>query len=413
MVGMATRQVQRFLLVEGQHPIRLDLELTLRRRFPKAEIERHFLTDTFTDTAVLPALDWQAYDVVLLSCPASICTNLSCLRAIKKHGGRKPVVVVMTQNADLGRRAVWEGADMHWCLSDSNTEFAVRFDAVLEVGRMLQRYPLELSGWYLLEMLHDSENAVIFLAENREGERAVIKRFKFDVSGLEPAIFSDFLSSAQRLSTLQHPGLVKILDAGVTCHAIYLVMEYIEGHTLKSLLSEYECPELAHVLPWFRQVTSALVTVHALSLLHRDLKASNVLVRADGTVVLLDFGVENQLLVDTGFLSEDEIYCTPFYVSPERIAGEPATVQSDLYALGILLYEMLSGEKPFVGSHLGDILQQHLFDPTPPLPPAVAAFQPLVEHLLAKSPDARPDSAAVVLVWLDAYAQTLSADKRR
>ncbi|MEZ5447759.1 MAG: serine/threonine-protein kinase [Thiolinea sp.] len=159
---------------------------------------------------------------------------------------------------------------------------------------------------------------------------------------------------------------------------------------------------LSQRLAWFRAITQGLAQIHNLGLLHRDLKASNVLLRADNTPVLLDFGVESQLLLGAGFLRENEIYCTPFYVSPERVVGEPASVQSDLYALGVLFYELLTGEKPFVGNHLADILQKHLFDPIPELPGKLQVYQPLLSRLLAKSPERRPDSADDVLSRLDA-----------
>ena len=121
--------------------------------------------------------------------------------------------------------------------------------------------------------------------------------------------------------------------------------------------------------------------------------------RDDVFPVLLDYGIESSVMLSSGFLQEDQIYCTPFYVSPERVIGEPATIQSDLYALGVLLYEMLVGEKPYTGSNLGEILQKQLFDPLPELPTNLASYQPLLNSLLAKLPEQRPASTAAVLAW--------------
>ncbi|HPY42727.1 MAG TPA: protein kinase, partial [Thiolinea sp.] len=91
----------------------------------------------------------------------------------------------------------------------------------------------------------------------------------------------------------------------------------------------------------------------------------------------------------------------PLYVSPERMLGEPATIQSDLYALGILFYEMLLGYKPYTGASLSEVLQKQLFDPLPVLPDSLARYQPLLDLLLAKLPEQRPASAQVVLAWFE------------
>lgn len=386
-----------FLLIEGSSPIRLDLELALRKRFPEAKVERLFPGNG----QPLHNLVWSHYDLVLVSCPDFLDKDLAWLQAIERRDDGLPIVVALTPHDEAGRRAIWSGADMYLLLEDSNVEFAAHLDAVLEVGRMLRRYPLDLPDWHFVEVLHNSENAVIFLVENRAAQRAVIKRFKFDVSGMGQAAFAGFLHDAQLLSEIAHPCLARIWDVGVSGRAVYVVMEYVEGQTLASLLSGCGPDDFGIKLKWFRQVVEALGVIHSLGLLHRDLKASNVLVRDDGTPVLLDYGVESKLLIGSGFLREDEIYCTPLYVSPERIVGEPASVQSDLYALGVLLYEMLVGEKPFVGRTLQEVLQRQLFDPIPTVPAAFAPYQGLVNKLLAKLPDQRLDSAQAVLDWLN------------
>jgi serine/threonine-protein kinase/serine/threonine-protein kinase PpkA len=172
-------------------------------------------------------------------------------------------------------------------------------------------------------------------------------------------------------------------------------MEYIEGQTLKYWL-EHSRISLKQRLDWFRQITEALKQIHNAGLLHRDLKAANVFVRPDNSVVLLDFGMETQLLIKAGFLREDEIYCTPHYISPERILGENASISSDLYALGVILYELLVGHRPFEANSLNEILKKHALAPIPALPKQLAAFQPLLTGLLAKFPEDRLQSCEEV-----------------
>lgn len=385
----------KFLLIEGKSPVRLDLELTLRKRFPNALIERLF-PEVLASLAA--TLNWQKYDLVIIATKV-IEPDLTWLQSIQRTRAGLPLVIVLTEDESLGFEVVWAGADLALPLQASPQQLAICLDNLLEVSRALKRYPLHLPQWHFQELLHNSDNSIIFLAENRHHQLAVIKRFKFDVSGVGNQAFASFLQDAKLLTALQHPGLVHLLDVGVSCNAVVIIMEYVQGQTLRALLTQHSELALATILAWFKQITEALGVIHSLGMLHRDLKASNIVMRDDVFPVLLDYGIESSVMLSSGFLQEDQIYCTPFYVSPERVIGEPATIQSDLYALGVLLYEMLVGEKPYTGSNLGEILQKQLFDPLPELPTNLASYQPLLNSLLAKLPEQRPASTAAVLAW--------------
>ncbi len=406
-VNSANKKAPEFLIVEGRSPIRLDIFNALRKRFPSAALEK--LYPSCSDE--LKTIDWGRFDLVLISCPTCIDQRLSWLNTIKqrKHGliGKHgPLVIVLTDTRKVGREAVWEGADLYLQEDVSVTEFSGQLDTALEVDRLYRLYPMSLPEWYLYEAVHNSDNAVIFLAENQQNERAVIKRFKFDMSAVPPEALQRFMADAATLiQQKDERGLVTLLDAGVNNDALYLVMEYVSGVTLKYMLDEQETIDANERLDWFVQITSSLAKIHEYGLLHRDLKSSNIMMREDGSLALLDFGMETQLLLDCGFLQGNEIYCTPFYISPERIVGEPATEQSDLYALGIVLYELLTGEKPFLGSQLAEVLQHHVFSPVPALPDKFSVYQPLLSAMLAKSPEGRIKSAGAVLEWLDELAQ--------
>lgn len=270
-----------------------------------------------------------------------------------------------------------------------------------ELQCRLRQFPISIAGWQPLSVLHDSDNAIIFFAQNAQGRQAAIKRFKFDVRAVALSRVTHFLRDCQALSVSQQPGLVQLWDAGVTHRAIYLVMEYVRGDTLKNHLATTSLPALMQRLRWFDELLAVLGRVHAAGLLHRDLKTSNILVRDDQSLVLLDFGMETQLLIEAGFLRDDEIYCTPYYVSPERLLGEPADVRADLYALGVIFYELLVGQKPYEGSSLMEILKKQALAPIPQLPPWGAQYQPLLNRLLAKFPENRLSSVAEVVRMLD------------
>lgn len=393
---IASQLTLKFLLVENSSPVRLDLELTLRKRFPTAIIERFFPEAGNSIHSII----WQNYDLVVIATEIKE-SDLTWLHNIQRNRARLPLVIVLTEDEGLGQEAVWAGADLALPLHESSSEMAARLDNLLEVSRALNRYPLQLPQWHFLELLHNSENSVIFLAENRRHELAVVKRCKFDVSGVTVNELRFFLQDAKLLTAIQHPGLVHLFDVGISCNAVIVIMEYVRGQTLRAILTQHKHLSLATLVNWFRQITEAVDAIHSLGLLHRDLKSSNIVMRDDTVPVLLDYGVESSVMLSSGFLEENQVYCTPLYVSPERIIGEPATVQSDLYALGILFYEMLVGRKPYLGSDLSEVLQKQLFDPLPVLPDALAMYQPLLNHLLAKLPEQRPASTKLVLTWLD------------
>lgn len=291
----------------------------------------------------------------------------------------------------------------------NNTSVADSEDEIFRLRRLrhcLRLFPLRLGGLTFVEVLHDSDNAVIFRAENDVGLSVVVKRFKFDARQMNPALLKGFLLATHALSLLHQRGLVRVLDAGVEAGAIYLVMEYIKGAPLKYYLESEPLPPLKQRLSWFEELTEAVGAMHSLGLLHRDLKPANILVREDGSLALLDFGMESRLLLDAGFLQEDEIYCTPYYISPERIMGEMADESSDLYALGVILYELLTGQKPYESTNLEELLKKHVLAPIPVLPDNLRAFQPLVDGLLAKFEDKRLHSTDEVVrllhhVWKD------------
>lgn len=386
-----------FLLVESSSPVRLDLELILRKRFPTAYIERCFLEAGSGD---LHSIAWLDYDLVIVASEANF-PDLTWLHAIERNASGLPFVLFLTDDPELGHESVWAGADLSMPLHESFNQLSTRLDRLVEVHRALKQYPLDLPQWQLQELLHNSENSIIFLAENRQRQQAAIKRFKFDVTGVTRYEFANFMEDARLLTALRHPGLVHLMDVGVSCGSVVIVMEYVQGQTLRAMISQHKYLQLESLIIWFKQITEALGVIHSLGLLHRDLKSSNIVMRDNVTPVLLDYGIESSLMLSSGFLQEDQIYCTPFYVSPERLIGEPASVQSDLYALGVLFYEMLVGEKPYRGSNLGEILQQQMFNPLPVLPAHLAIYQPLSDSLLAKLPESRPASCDAVLAWFN------------
>jgi serine/threonine-protein kinase PpkA len=153
----------------------------------------------------------------------------------------------------------------------------------------------------------------------------------------------------------------------------------------------------AMALRFLEQIASALEAIHAVGVLHRDLKPANVMLRADGSLCLIDFGLAKANEMDVELTATREIFGTPYYMSPEQGHAEPIDARSDLYSLGIVFYEMLIGRKPYTGGSAMEVIYKHKRAQLPPIDPRYAAYEPLLQRLLAKSPADRFQSAREVL----------------
>ena len=160
----------------------------------------------------------------------------------------------------------------------------------------------------------------------------------------------------------------------------------------------------AEALQYTRQIASALDAIHSVGILHRDLKPANVMLRADGTICLIDFGLAKASELNSDLTGTREIFGTPYYMSPEQGHAEEIDARSDLYSLGVVFYEMLVGRKPFTGTTAMEVIYKHKRAELPPLEPQLADYEVVLKRLLAKAPQDRFQSAGELLGALSALA---------
>ncbi|MGP8301338.1 protein kinase domain-containing protein [Streptomyces inhibens] len=210
-----------------------------------------------------------------------------------------------------------------------------------------------------------------------------------------------FVRECRVTAQVDHPGLVTVHDAGSDDEDLYLVMQYVEGADLSDHLAEHD----PYPWPWAvsvaAQLCAVLASVHAVPIVHRDLKPRNVMIRPDGSLVVLDLGIASALDTDTTRLTHTgSPIGSPAYMAPEQAMGGAVGPHTDLYALGVLLHELLSGEVPFAGSTALGVLHRHLHEEPVPVrtlrPDVPEALEALVLHLLRKDPQARPADAQEV-----------------
>ena len=203
-----------------------------------------------------------------------------------------------------------------------------------------------------------------------------------------------FRAEARNSAALQHPNIVTVFDFGEGQHSAYLVMELIEGEPLSAVIRERGPLPSELVTEILYQAAIALQAAHDAGVVHRDVKPANIVVDADGYARLADFGI-SRAIAGSGLTQTGEVMGTAHYLSPEQVQGQPAGPASDVYALSVVGYEMLTGERPFDGESMVTTALAHVSQPAPDLPEWVPEpLRTTVMAGLAKSAEQRPESAA-------------------
>jgi serine/threonine-protein kinase len=244
--------------------------------------------------------------------------------------------------------------------------------------------------------------------DTETGQLVAIKHLRPEKVASRPDLVSRFAREAEALRSLNHPNIVKVLTTIQENNQHYLVMEYVGGGSLHELLEEEERLSVARTLDIALDLADALTRAHRLNIIHRDIKPSNVLLAADGTPRLSDFGAarveQSQGLTQTGALIG-----TIDYLSPEACQGEPLDARADIWAFGVLLFEMLTGERPFTRPNIAATLTAILNDPVPDLAARLPIMPPdlvdLIYRMLVKDRETRLASVRLVGAEIEALMQ--------
>ncbi len=367
-----------------------------------------------------------AYDVVLLDHEVQDSRGLEWLEDLADRPGFPPIVYFAPGGAgavgdkakSVGALAVltrtdFEHADLCGAL---RAALASRRNVLAETSRAaLEQCPpdrfgsVRIRGHRCLRRLAVGGSSSVFLAENvRTGEQRVLKIFRQVPDVVEGSTtFDRFLREFDLVAHLRHPNIARIFDIGVADDHLYLAMEFFPGGDLRSRMRERLDPLQA--LGYVRQMAAALGALHEVGVLHRDVKPGNLLLREDGSAAFIDFGLARQLRLESDITGVGTIFGTPHYMSPEQGHGSPLDERSDLYSLGVVLFEMLTGDKPYIAETPLAVIYQHANAPVPRLPQNLAHLQPLLDGLLAKKPADRLPTAAAIVASIDALLKSAAA----
>jgi serine/threonine protein kinase len=261
-------------------------------------------------------------------------------------------------------------------------------------------------------VMRETELGKVYHGRHLLMDKAVAVKILSPVLAVDENIVKRFSSEARNISNISHPNILNVTDFGSDANGtVYIVFEDAEGETLKSAIERDDTFSPERAVNIAKQITSALSAAHLKGVIHGNLNSENILLGADDAVKVLDLGA---VRLDVVAAADDELSFPKIeYLSPEQCAdSERADARSDIYSLGVILYEMLAGEVPFKAANASELMMKHAQEPPPPLSAfrqdLPAGIEPLILQALAKNPDMRHQNAAELLDDLNRVSRSLA-----
>jgi serine/threonine-protein kinase PpkA len=262
---------------------------------------------------------------------------------------------------------------------------------------------MDIQGFTIKREIGKGGMATVYLATQESLHRDVVLKLLDDQVD-NSDLGERFLAEGRILASLKHPNIITIYDIGIADEQLYISMEYVQGGDLKQRL---ELPVSAEeALEYLSQVSSALGEAHKHGIVHRDVKPANILFADNDTPILTDFGIAKEVDTEYDLTSTGIFLGSPNYVSPEQADGQKIDGRADIYSLGCIFYEMLTGSKPYISSSLIDIVIQHKQGPIPDLPEDLSEFQPLLNRMMAKQRDERFSDADELIAAIESLKRS-------
>jgi serine/threonine protein kinase len=317
--------------------------------------------------------------------------ELSAVRAMKC--GAKDYLPLARISRDSLLKAVSEA-----CAKQRSVSMGAELLAPSEEGSAIR-----VPGYTIVKDIATSNFSQVFLARSERLRRnVVLKVMSRGTTERELDDVERFQREYEIISSIAHRAIAEIYDFGALPEHQYLAMEYIPCGDLRDRLRNPM--SIDESLYYLRSIAEALRVIHVFGILHRDLKPANVMLREDNSPVLIDFGLARRSRDDVGTTSAGQVLGSPYYISPEQSQGLKVDARTDLYSLGVMFYEMLTGQRPYNGKSAMEIMEQHASSPVPQLPENVALQQALLDRLMAKNPYQRYASADELLADLGPLA---------
>lgn len=367
--------------------------------------------------------DWAEYDALLLS--QELGSSSTGLQLLEAHGGSAnfPPTVIVAQKDDpqvtssalkLGAHCVITKLE----LTPQTLAMVVHEASVAEPSKrssaqdgkdssadaaivsQAQGLSAGNAGYKLSRLIGQGAMSRVYLAERVEDKKTVVLKIMDGTLTSDSEIVQRFIREATLVSGLKSPHVVKVYDQGFTQKYGYLAMEFFSRGDLKHRIElgvSYE-----EAIDYLLHIGYGLKAIHDVGIIHRDLKPANIMFRNDDHLAIADFGISKRLDGTSELTTVGSLMGTPYYMSPEQVRTEPADGRSDLYAAGIIFYEMLTGEKPFQADSLTGIALKHINEEAPELPETMKLVEPIFKRLVSKSRESRYQDASELIADIKA-----------
>lgn len=416
----------KILIIDDSSDFRALLRLYLNKELTDVEIIEY----DFDNLGKPPEnYDWSQYDVLFLDYKLGPHEDgLEWLKEFKSKPGFPPTIVLTAEGDEyIAVRSIKLGASDYINkvdikpkriaeMVDEATEFSKRSDTdqekeIDDATRIIKKVHKKDSvpgtgldiGYKFVRMIGEGAMSKVYLAERVKDKMTVVLKV-LDLTRVkvhEPKLIKRFIQEANLISELNSPFVVKIYDHGLTDEYGYIAMEFFSRGDLKQRAELGLNHEIAII--YATHIAYGLEQIHAINVVHRDLKPANLMFRGDDSLALADFGISKKLDEVNDITTMGQILGTPHYMSPEQGEGANVDSRTDLYSLGVLLYELLTGDKPFSAATPAALIYQHVHAPIPRLPSALKQYQDIVDSLLAKKPDDRVQTARELIIVLESF----------
>ena len=403
----------RLLVIAAQADYRLLVRKHVEIEWPEVNLLEHRLGEDEPLEAEFTAAGFDA--VIAVGAPPTEATEALVTRLLA-NPEFAPIVLLLLEDAPVPEVAAAPGLQRLYgrkvnrdqllkAIETASREHKQTLSALRSQPDFEQRYrfgSIMIRGHRCIRQVGRGGMCTIYLAESeRAGTVVVLKVFNQVPDVSERSVsFDRFLQEYEIVAGLKHQNIVRIYDFGVADDHAYIAMEHFTLGDLRQRMKTPLSPTTA--LNFLQQIASALNAIHSVGVLHRDLKPANVTLRADGSLCLIDFGLAKANELDAALTGAREIFGTPYYMSPEQGHAEEIDCRSDLYSLGVMFYEMLTGQKPYTGGSAMEVIYKHKRADLPKIPPQFADYREILLRLLAKSPVDRYQSAAELLTAISA-----------
>ena len=414
----------KILIIDDSSDFRALLRLYLNKELKDVEIIEYDF-----DNLGKPADDfqWFQYDVLFLDYKLGPDEDgLKWLKEFKSKPGFPPTIILTAEGDEyIAVKAIKLGASDYINkvdikpkliaeMVDEATEFSKRsntdqeneiHDATQIIRKVHKKddvpdTSLEI-GYKFVRMIGEGAMSKVYLAERVVDKMTVVLKVLDLTRVHEPKLVKRFIQEANLIAQLNSPFVVKIYEHGLTDDYGYIAMEFFSRGDLKQRAEFGLNHEIAVI--YATHIAYGLEQIHSINVVHRDLKPANLMFRGDDSLALADFGISKKIDEVSDITTMGQILGTPHYMSPEQGAGDEVDTRADMYSVGIILYELLTGEKPFTAATAASLIYQHIHAPIPRLHSELKQYQDVIDSLLAKKPNDRIQTARELINALEAF----------